>query len=339
MFNKPVVFVIGAGASREYKFPLGAELKDTIAIKIRFRFQRYYDEPFEGDPDLFNQIRKHAPDQDRRNAYTKAANVLSAAIGTFISIDEALHFVGGSAEAVEVGKIAIIHEILKAERNSSLAIDRQTGRLDINHDNGGWIEQMLSMALAGLQREKLEKVFDQITFINFNYDRSLEQYLYWALQQRASASEDQAKSIIESLNVIRPYGTIGPLSWQTNGTAFGTSENIDLFALVDRIRTYTESKPLHDSDSMNRALANAQLVIFLGFGYHATNLDILGAPATPVNASVLGTVVGVHPENLAVISRRISQNLHISSGNVRLVDMDATSLLRGLRQRILIAVE
>jgi hypothetical protein len=39
MFNKPVVFVIGAGASRKYNFPLGGDLKNNIAEKVKFRFE------------------------------------------------------------------------------------------------------------------------------------------------------------------------------------------------------------------------------------------------------------------------------------------------------------
>ena len=122
--------------------------------------------------------------------------------GSFISIDEALHYVGATPEAVEIGKIAIIQEILRAEGESKIRIDRQKGRPDIDIVDGCWIAGLLSMALAEIQRGQLQTAFEKVTFINFNYDRAIEHYLYWALQEpRASATADEARQIVEGLNI------------------------------------------------------------------------------------------------------------------------------------------
>lgn len=61
MFNKPVVLVVGAGASKEYNFPLGGALKEAIAEKVKFRFQRG-SHLSSGDLALLDHIRRHAPD-------------------------------------------------------------------------------------------------------------------------------------------------------------------------------------------------------------------------------------------------------------------------------------
>jgi hypothetical protein len=341
LFNKPVVFVIGAGASCEYGLPLGGALKDAIAAKVKFRFEHGSNRLKSGDRDLLDHITRHVPDQaERRNDYTRAANVLAAAIGSFISIDEALHYVGATPEAVEVGKIAIIQEILLAERDSALSVSRKTGRLDVNNVDGAWIAEMLSMAIAGLQRDKLDTAFDPVTFINFNYDRTIEQYLYWALQERASATADQAKQIVAKLNFIRPYGSIGPLSFDTSSpSSYGTTAYFDPFARIGNMRTYTEQKPLHDANALTKALVEAKVIIFLGFGYHATNLDLLKATPPSSGASIIGTVVGVHRENITVITDRIAHNLLVRRDQVSLLDMSASALLRDLRQRILISLE
>jgi hypothetical protein len=173
LFNKPVVFVIGAGASFEYNLPLGCTLKESIAQKVKFRFQ-YGHDLISGDVGLLDHIRRHAPDRNRQSDYTKAANLLASAMGSFISIDEALHYVGATPEAVEVGKVAIIQEILLAERNSALAYDRNTGTMPIDKVDGRWIGEFLSMAMAGIQRSNLNTAFDRVTFINFNYDRAIQ---------------------------------------------------------------------------------------------------------------------------------------------------------------------
>src|SRR4051794_4518831 len=162
MFKERVVFVVGAGASREYNFPLGFELKDRIADAVHFRFD-FGSRLTSGSPDLLDHIRKHVKAvAERANEYTRAANVLAGAIASFVSIDEALHFVSSTQEAVDVGKIAIINEILKAERNSSLAFDARTGR--VTQLPPGWIAEMFSMILAGVRREDLQSVFKNVTF-------------------------------------------------------------------------------------------------------------------------------------------------------------------------------
>ena len=60
------------------------------------------------------------------------------------------------------------------------------------------------MAIAGLQRETLAKAFENLTFINFNYKQAIEHFIDWRLQQRTSASEMEAKSIVDSVKMIRP---------------------------------------------------------------------------------------------------------------------------------------
>jgi hypothetical protein len=195
MFKVPVVFVVGAGASFEYGLPLGAALKDAIAEKLKFRFEYGGSRLIGGDTNLLDEINRHVGgDREKRNEYIEAAQRLAATVRSFISIDEALHYMGATPKAVEIGKVAIVWEILEAERNSTLSYDKGTGRFLVGpHD--GWIGQVMSMAVAGMERDELNTAFDKITFVNFNYDRAIEQYLYWALQQRMLASADEARQV------------------------------------------------------------------------------------------------------------------------------------------------
>jgi hypothetical protein len=335
LFNQKVVFIVGAGASREYSFPLGSELKDRIAADVRFRFEHGSWHLVAGSVDLFEHIRRHAKGaNDRTNDYTLASNELANAIPSFVSIDEALHFVSGTPEAVEVGKIAIVHHILKAERESSLTLDAGKGRL-VNLPDG-WIGDMFSMAVAGSRREDLVRAFDNVTFVNFNYDRAIEQYLYWALQQRASVPADDARSIVAGLNMLRPYGSIGQFAPSPSDQfAFGTTQYFDPFSRLSQLGTYTDQKPMHDVASMQSAIGAAKLVVFLGFGFHPSNVDLIKIGSGNGIGFVLGTVKGIHHSNHQLIKERIARNLQMSPGGVDLHDMTASELLRELRPRIL----
>ena len=69
---------------------------------------------------------------------------------------------------------------------------------------------------------------------------------------------------------------------------------------------------MHDKDELAKALVEAQSILLLGFGYHATNLDLIKTAPASSAASVLGTFVGVHSQNLEVIT---SQNYWQSPGS------------------------
>jgi hypothetical protein len=225
MFANPTVFVIGAGASAEYRLPLGSALKDRIVSAVSYRYKE--DGLLQnGDETLLNAIKRQFNSEKMTvNSFIAAGHELAASMPMHASIDEALHYWSANSEAVQLGKIAIANEILGAERNSSLSKNRETGRVDVPRE--GWIWPFLSMTLGSdLKREQAEQAFANVTLINFNYDRTVEQYLYWALQQYGQISDDLAASAVASLKQIRPYGSIGNLPWwqENPGPPFGGSE-------------------------------------------------------------------------------------------------------------------
>src|SRR5262245_5546206 len=119
MFKKPTVFILGAGASAECNLPTGASLKSKIASSARFRFD--FAQQTSGDPTLLQALRQLGPDV---NIYTHALHELAARIDTCQSIDDALHYISDRPGIVQLGKHAIAHHILEAERQSAIAIRR-----------------------------------------------------------------------------------------------------------------------------------------------------------------------------------------------------------------------
>jgi hypothetical protein len=55
------------------------------------------------------------------------------------------------------------------------------------------------------------KLFENASFIIFNYDRCLEQFLVNALPRLYAISETEADSIVHNINIIHPYGSVGEL--------------------------------------------------------------------------------------------------------------------------------
>jgi hypothetical protein len=88
MFKRPIVFILGAGASKELLMPTGNELKIDIAESLRFSFD--YSRQISGDPVLYRAL-----DQTFGSDIKKCVEAryhLANAMKYFVSIDEALHY-------------------------------------------------------------------------------------------------------------------------------------------------------------------------------------------------------------------------------------------------------
>jgi hypothetical protein len=342
VFNKPIVLVVGAGASFDtYGLPLGSKLASDIAETTDFYFANYSHRPTRGDADFYEGViwRKFNSDRDGLNRYTAAGQRLAAALGSAVSVDDALHLLSDYPEAVQLGKMCIIRSILKAEGGSRIRFDRDSGRVDPNAGREGWIEQIFSMAITGYKLSQVASAFQKITFVNFNYDRCIEHYLFWSLQ-RIGIPEQDAQEIVDNLNIIRPYGTLGSILGGPSFLKFGEPRPPNLFDMISRIRTFTESEAMHDTDKLSQTLSDAAMVIFLGFGFHPQNLRLLARDKdTPVRRTkVLATVFGLNDANLSELKLAIARHLRFDTTHIETHPMTASEVLQKLRLKIVMGV-
>jgi hypothetical protein len=350
MFSCPTVFIIGAGASAEFGFPTGAALKQMVSEGLRFE----YDEigVIRGDREIFHRIQSMAgdvelarrrksmaaDDRTRLTELTEDARQFSSTIGSFASIDEALHFWSGDPEIVHFGKLAIANIMLKTELQSKLFSNRRRGvgraaELEVYADS--WLAHVFSIALGSLKREEATRLaFQKVTFINFNYDRTVERYLALAFWARARVSPEQGDEPIEAtLNMIRPYGSVGSLDTVRYG-----ARDKDLVEVAKNIRTFAEQQlDTAEENKIAQALEEAELVIFLGFGFHQQNLAILrpkdGRPRDNVR-HVLGTVFGIDENNHDALKEELLSLGFRNSRPAILLDRPASKLITDLRMKI-----
>jgi hypothetical protein len=236
MFSRTrVLLILGAGASAEFGLPVGAKLKSAIAQGVNLNVER--GEVLSGDSGLFETFKRYCSDRSRA---TEMGRELGDVLRTLNTIDEALHFLSSQPDSVVLGKLAIVRNILAGERDSALGLGSD-GDPGLERASATWIAQFFSMVLEGLKREAVGECLANVTVINFNYDRSLEHYLFWALQQFGHVERDIAKLAVRRMNVVRPYGSIGKLDWDDElGIAYGdvgaASRNFPLVA--SNIRTF-----------------------------------------------------------------------------------------------------
>ncbi|WP_166303866.1 hypothetical protein [Bradyrhizobium sp. 2S1] len=119
MISKPLVLVVGAGASYDqYKLPLGGELAAGIARDTGMNWDSD-DVLIRGSRELLDDFFRPSSDSE---AIIAAAKKLSYVIASTASIDDALYLLGEHPECVKVGKLCIMRAILMAEASSPLRV-------------------------------------------------------------------------------------------------------------------------------------------------------------------------------------------------------------------------
>jgi len=220
----------------------------------------------------------------------------------FESIDEVLHWFSSNPDIVELGKAAIVREILQAERVAQISLFRPVG-IQVADYTPTWLSHFLSMAIGALKREQVGNVFANVVIINFNYDRIIEHFIYSELQTRLKVRKSEAQSAISKLKMIRPYGSVGRLPWQDESAsvAFGADLGNDhdaLFALSKNVHTYTEQALTENiKNELKEALVGARLIVILGFGFHQQNMDILKVKDRVGVKQVIATTWKIDKEN------------------------------------------
>ena len=196
MIRHKTLFVIGAGAGFDVDMPLGSKLSEVIAEKLNIKFPDYNTQA-SGDKDIVEALRLRAKAEDRNvNEYRQAGVNVSQGIGYARSIDSYLNAHTGDELVKVCANLAIVHTILHYEEHSALSVDETKSPLDFRGRPkvmASWFAGLMFLLTEGIRKnDDLDRIFDSVAFVNFNYDRCLEQFLWMALQQFYLITEDKA---------------------------------------------------------------------------------------------------------------------------------------------------
>ena len=240
---------------------------------------------------------------------------------------------------VELGKLAIVWEILKAERASRL-FSTEGWEIPSGDFDDTWMPHFHSMVMESTQSDDLD-TFKNVTVINFNYDRTLEHYLYAALQTKFDLDADRAGQFLSNLKVIRPYGKVGSLPWQEAGPSVPFGKQIkdysELFSLATGVKTYAEGAS--GADGIAEEVGRARMTVFLGFGFHRQNMKLLQVRTTfePWRRA-FATATKMDTGNYDILKIEIATRVGCATQNLPIVrDDTARNLLCNLRTAIMVA--
>ena len=340
MFRSPTVFVIGAGASKEVGLPIGVELTRTISKHLDMWFEHF--EQKRGSFQICDALRIHAQKTGGRDigASLQAALHIRDSMPLTSSIDQFMDNHRADPNVMLVGKLAIVQSILEGEQASKLFISdevrRNTGAsagYGLPYEDCGdtWFVRFFKVLSEGVTAENVDRIFDNVSIVSFNYDRCLEHFLLLALQTVYKQSEDAAFSTLDRLKIIHPYGSVGPFG-RNNRLPFGAGfRGSDLLDLSQQIKIFTEQIDVPELvEEIKTYITRARTIAFLGFGYNAPNMSLLQPRGDPAIARIYGTGFGFSEPDRAVIRRQLIGKFSGATtdfaNNINIVDKKCSEL-------------
>ena len=316
------VFILGAGASALYGYPTGAGLKDMICDGLR---------------DLIDLLipRSESIGSSFEEDHKKALEENSVAfVEQFCSIPVPLidRFLARNPDIVETGRTLVALCILYSEKNSVFVreIEKEKRKYD-------WYSQLFEMLAKNLNRADGYRDFkeNKVDFITFNYDRSLEHFLYDQLKKNYRATIDLIKNKPTELipfKFIHVYGKIDNFPWEDPPGLEYKSE----YSVRDIVKVAQNIKLIHERDDeffdeIKKTIAKAKNIFFLGFGYDEDNLRALGWPeAFNEKKRIFGTAFNVSEDRRTEIRKMIQKGFKIQDlqfNNPFIEPLDCRALL------------
>lgn len=214
-----------------------------------------------------------------------------------------------------LGKYSIAKIIGERERASYL--NRRELPIDFARFSDTWLGQFWAKMNKGGGAKIDEKGFDSISFVVFNYDRCIEQFLYLAFTQYYQMDHDDAWGFLKKINIIHVYGSLGAISENSFRNSYGLNGGYsELVSAASEIKTFSESVDSEISATISRFIADSERVIFLGFSFAEMNRNILCSQ--PMNEGdrlrkVMATTYKESRENISIIKDWCNQ--HLRRGN------------------------
>lgn len=312
MIADKTVFILGAGASKPYGFPTAFELRKDI-IKNFISMFKY-------------SIAQHRRTDSRNITLPEYDELIDAFNKSSTkSID---FFLSRNKKYYEMGKYIISFMIAHYEMHSQF-------REDMQNSSGDWYSEIYDRLTNTISDPStLLPAFKNknISFITFNYDRSLEHFFYESFSNSFITEQSSVKAILNTIKFHHLYGKIAPLPWQdvNNNWKYGELNFYDYIEnYVNNIKIIYDDR-LDNFEEAKKDIKESRTIFFLGFGYADENLKALDFNNL-LNGTqkIYGTALGSTPnERENIISKLKMSNLVVDRDSIVIDDCDSVLLLR-----------
>ena len=320
MITQQTVFILGAGASKPYGYPTGYELRRLIiedfpkkaANDDFFRHGLFFD-----DEDMIKRGKEEITYKAKKLSETFERS-RTPSIDLFLS---------RRREFDEIGRTAIAQIIFEKEKESKFEYKMD----DISQDWYSYLYRKMTETLTGPDSYK-NFSNNKVSFITFNYDRSLEHFLYDALINSFDIPSPTIRvKDLFPFKFIHVYGKLENLDWEDKSGVKYDSYFIP--KMVENI------KIIYDNESnkslikdLREEIDKARRIFFLGFGFAKENMQILGIPEILENQpEIYATARGWTNKEISQIKLYLRSSFRpvgVNPENPHVKDFNCSKLLR-----------
>jgi hypothetical protein len=283
MIKEQTILVLGAGASKPYGFPTGDELRQKILmLASQGECRKMLAGTFNYRSDMIDTFR-------------------SDYLRTPISIDA---FLEKRYDYMDLGKTLIAMALLPCEHSYQIFEKWIQPPHPQEHPRekptGSWYELLYNSLITDTTFKTFSN--NKLSIITFNYDRSLEYFLYESLRPLYKSDfKEQAEfiNILNTVQIVHVYGNLGLLPWEDRDSKVEYSPDISASKLLlaqNNITLLSEGqhckKTQKNLTAAHKLINGAKNIYFLGFGYHTENLKRLDTVSYA--SEQLLTLAGTH---------------------------------------------
>lgn len=275
VIETPTTLILGAGSSLHAKYPSGLKLVEMIVERAKTCTA------------FPNQFTKQEVDSFSDRLWKSGSR----------SIDTFLEF---NPQLAMIGKYFIADVLKNMEQISSLfPLDKHT-----------WYHHLLECMLVD---RKPDFGKSKLSIITFNYDRSLEAFLFYSLVNRFNFSRQSAEEMLAKIPIVHVHGILGRFPH----VPYEIPHSPD-----DVLRISSELKIVHESATLagefwnpefkkaNELLTRTSRIYFVGFGFHHENIARLKFfnESTTSGKIIRSTYVGTRGLEFFKLQKRLKEH-------------------------------
>jgi hypothetical protein len=318
-YPRETAFILGAGASWHYGYPTGDRLVKKVVDKARFAAEHISSVLHNGSAtaDLPKYVIRNSPAPNSKDDWRRSFQECEDLLARLTTVDPIVidYFLGQNPHLSDIGKLMIAWVLLECEaiylryqinnnrRESLIESGNPRSNENVFPYTDNWYRFLVHKLVTGCA-DGNDLLRNNVSFVTFNYDVSLEYELYRSLKAISQFSEGNViDKFFEGDRFIHVYGKI-----RQNAVGDLPHKTLDLFAkpviepnnpsttsfaeasqkfnnLLDvsyeaskTIRTIAphEKTTSSEIEKAKNAIMNANCVYILGYGFDENNSKLLG---------------------------------------------------------------